>query len=101
MDGLMGESYKYVQAVCVRNLYTAQKVPHEEIRLDDAVAAETHPVLDLHLGVSAVDAAVVAVVVDVARHPAAATDVVALESFQFCSVVSVPDISTDSGSDSG
>ena len=58
--------------------------PHEKIRLGDAVAAETDPVLDLHLGVSAVDAAVVAVVVDVARHPDAG--VVDLERFQLAAL---------------
>ena len=63
-------------------------VPHEQIGLRDPVGAEAHPVLDLHLWVSAVNTAVVAVVVDVARHPAAGADaVVALERFQFGSAV--------------
>ena len=64
-------------------------IPHEQIRLGDPVGIHAaHSVLDLHLWVSAVNAAVVAVVVDVARHPAAGV-VVSLERFQFGSAQSV------------
>ena len=66
------------------------QLPHEQVRLRDPVGTEAHSVLDLHLGVSAVDTAVVAVVVvDVARHPAASPVVVALERFQFRSAVAI------------